>query len=134
MRAETMRVEAVRVEAVRVETVQVETKRVEMVLVGTVSVETVHVKTVQKGHFYCRVVCNAECPVMIHQPVGSFSEFIPEVRVLLKLHEILTMVYVQKTGKPFRWLDTCYALPRLHELYHACMSVRSLRVDHHGLR
>uniref|UniRef100_A0A251UUD9 ATP-dependent Clp protease proteolytic subunit n=1 Tax=Helianthus annuus TaxID=4232 RepID=A0A251UUD9_HELAN len=43
--------------------------------------------------------------VMIHQPVGSFSEvatgeFILEVGELLKLRETLTRVYVQRMGKP----------------------------------
>ncbi|TYI47609.1 hypothetical protein E1A91_D13G185900v1 [Gossypium mustelinum] len=41
---------------------------------------------------------------MIHQPASSFyeaqiREFILEAEELLKLHENLTRVYVQKTGK-----------------------------------
>nr|AWI72953.1 Clp protease proteolytic subunit [Landolphia dawei] len=44
--------------------------------------------------------------VMIHQPAAWFSEaqageFVVEAEELLKLREILTRVYVQKTGKPF---------------------------------
>ncbi|EPS74507.1 hypothetical protein M569_00224, partial [Genlisea aurea] len=43
--------------------------------------------------------------VMIHQPASSFyeaqtGEFILEAEELLKLRETLTMVYVQRTGKP----------------------------------
>nr|YP_009722709.1 clpP-like protease [Changnienia amoena]QGN74460.1 clpP-like protease [Changnienia amoena]QKV47552.1 clp protease proteolytic subunit [Changnienia amoena] len=43
--------------------------------------------------------------VMIHQPASSFyeaqaGEFILEAEELLKLREILTKVYVQRTGKP----------------------------------
>nr|YP_010483356.1 clpP-like protease [Sinoradlkofera minor]UVU30581.1 clpP-like protease [Sinoradlkofera minor] len=43
--------------------------------------------------------------VMIHQPAGGFyeaqtSELILEAEELLKLREILTRVYVQRTGKP----------------------------------
>nr|YP_009972853.1 clpP-like protease [Acer platanoides]YP_010122567.1 clpP-like protease [Acer campestre]YP_010122746.1 clpP-like protease [Acer crataegifolium]YP_010123638.1 clpP-like protease [Acer lobelii]YP_010125154.1 clpP-like protease [Acer tegmentosum]YP_010891748.1 ClpP-like protease [Acer caudatifolium]QGW13790.1 clpP-like protease [Acer caudatifolium]QGW14399.1 clpP-like protease [Acer caudatifolium]QKY63290.1 clpP-like protease [Acer platanoides]QNH84482.1 clpP-like protease [Acer platanoides len=43
--------------------------------------------------------------VMIHQPAASFyeaqtSELILEAEELLKLREILTRVYVQRTGKP----------------------------------
>nr|YP_009019913.1 clp protease proteolytic subunit [Azadirachta indica]AHJ91344.1 clp protease proteolytic subunit [Azadirachta indica] len=43
--------------------------------------------------------------VMIHQPIGGFSEgqtgeIILEAEELLKLREILTRVYVQRTGKP----------------------------------
>nr|YP_009538585.1 ATP-dependent Clp protease proteolytic subunit [Xylocarpus granatum]AYU74578.1 ATP-dependent Clp protease proteolytic subunit [Xylocarpus granatum] len=43
--------------------------------------------------------------VMIHQPIGGFSEgqtgeIILEAEELLKLREILTKVYVQRTGKP----------------------------------
>nr|YP_009673319.1 ATP-dependent Clp protease proteolytic subunit [Entandrophragma caudatum]QDF42702.1 ATP-dependent Clp protease proteolytic subunit [Entandrophragma caudatum] len=43
--------------------------------------------------------------VMIHQPIGGFSEgqtgeVILEAEELLKLREILTKVYVQRTGKP----------------------------------
>jgi ATP-dependent Clp protease protease subunit len=43
--------------------------------------------------------------VMIHQPASSFyeaqaGEFILEAEELLKLREILTRVYVQRTGKP----------------------------------
>nr|YP_010890804.1 clp protease proteolytic subunit [Dicliptera tinctoria]WJK72152.1 clp protease proteolytic subunit [Dicliptera tinctoria] len=43
--------------------------------------------------------------VMIHQPVSSFyeaqtGEFILEAEELLKLREIITNVYVQRTGKP----------------------------------
>nr|YP_009472369.1 ATP-dependent Clp protease proteolytic subunit [Khaya senegalensis]QWY87968.1 ATP-dependent Clp protease proteolytic subunit [Khaya anthotheca]QWY88053.1 ATP-dependent Clp protease proteolytic subunit [Khaya grandifoliola]QWY88138.1 ATP-dependent Clp protease proteolytic subunit [Khaya ivorensis]APO08690.1 ATP-dependent Clp protease proteolytic subunit [Khaya senegalensis]QWY88223.1 ATP-dependent Clp protease proteolytic subunit [Khaya senegalensis] len=43
--------------------------------------------------------------VMIHQPIGGFSEgqtgeVILEAKELLKLREILTKVYVQRTGKP----------------------------------
>ena len=42
---------------------------------------------------------------MIHQPIGGFSEgqtgeIILEAEELLKLREILTRVYVQRTGKP----------------------------------
>lgn len=42
---------------------------------------------------------------MIHQPIGGFSEgqtgeIILEAEELLKLREILTKVYVQRTGKP----------------------------------
>ena len=42
---------------------------------------------------------------MIHQPIGGFSEgqtgeVILEAEELLKLREILTKVYVQRTGKP----------------------------------
>lgn len=42
---------------------------------------------------------------MIHQPIGGFSEgqtgeVILEAEELLKLREILTRVYVQRTGKP----------------------------------
>nr|ADD31116.1 clp protease proteolytic subunit protein [Gunnera manicata] len=44
--------------------------------------------------------------VMIHQPASSFyetrtGEFILESEELLKLREIITKVYVQRTGKPF---------------------------------
>ena len=44
--------------------------------------------------------------VMIHQPAAWFSEaqageFVVEAEELLKLREILTRVYVQRTGKPF---------------------------------
>nr|ASY96768.1 ATP-dependent Clp protease proteolytic subunit [Cucumis melo var. momordica]ASY96942.1 ATP-dependent Clp protease proteolytic subunit [Cucumis melo var. cantalupo]ASY97029.1 ATP-dependent Clp protease proteolytic subunit [Cucumis melo var. cantalupo]ASY97290.1 ATP-dependent Clp protease proteolytic subunit [Cucumis melo var. flexuosus] len=43
--------------------------------------------------------------VMIHQPASSFYEaqtveFILEAKELLRLREILTRVYVQRTGKP----------------------------------
>nr|YP_010142536.1 ATP-dependent Clp protease proteolytic subunit [Lagotis yunnanensis]YP_010146436.1 ATP-dependent Clp protease proteolytic subunit [Lagotis brevituba]QQL02681.1 ATP-dependent Clp protease proteolytic subunit [Lagotis yunnanensis]QQO99343.1 ATP-dependent Clp protease proteolytic subunit [Lagotis brevituba] len=43
--------------------------------------------------------------VMIHQPASSFyeaqtGEFILEAEELLRLREILTRVYVQRTGKP----------------------------------
>ncbi|YP_004841808.1 clp protease proteolytic subunit (chloroplast) [Cucumis melo subsp. melo] len=43
--------------------------------------------------------------VMIHQPASSFyeaqtGEFILEAKELLRLREILTRVYVQRTGKP----------------------------------
>nr|YP_010323776.1 clp protease proteolytic subunit [Zanthoxylum avicennae]UFH79133.1 clp protease proteolytic subunit [Zanthoxylum asiaticum]UFH79221.1 clp protease proteolytic subunit [Zanthoxylum asiaticum]UKP89926.1 clp protease proteolytic subunit [Zanthoxylum avicennae] len=43
--------------------------------------------------------------VMIHQPIGAFygaqtGEFILDTEELLKLREILTMVYVQRSGKP----------------------------------
>jgi ATP-dependent Clp endopeptidase proteolytic subunit ClpP len=43
--------------------------------------------------------------VMIHQPAAGFyeaqtSELILEAEELLKLREILTRVYVQRTGKP----------------------------------
>nr|QWY88563.1 clp protease proteolytic subunit [Lovoa trichilioides]QWY88648.1 clp protease proteolytic subunit [Lovoa swynnertonii] len=43
--------------------------------------------------------------VMIHQPIGGFSEgqtgeVILEAEELLKLREILTKVYAQRTGKP----------------------------------
>nr|QWE49885.1 clp protease proteolytic subunit [Grielum grandiflorum] len=43
--------------------------------------------------------------VMIHQPIAAYSEaqtieFIVEAEELLKLREILTTVYVQRTGKP----------------------------------
>nr|YP_010470936.1 clp protease proteolytic subunit [Bouea macrophylla]UVF62765.1 clp protease proteolytic subunit [Bouea macrophylla] len=43
--------------------------------------------------------------VMIHQPIAGFYEaqaveFILEAEELLKLREILTRVYVQRTGKP----------------------------------
>ncbi|CAF1850294.1 unnamed protein product [Brassica oleracea] len=43
--------------------------------------------------------------VMIHQPANSFyeaqtGEVILEVEELLKLRETITMVYVQRTGKP----------------------------------
>uniref|UniRef100_A0A9I9E109 Clp protease n=1 Tax=Cucumis melo TaxID=3656 RepID=A0A9I9E109_CUCME len=42
---------------------------------------------------------------MIHQPASSFyeaqtGEFILEAKELLRLREILTRVYVQRTGKP----------------------------------
>ncbi|MFQ6629458.1 hypothetical protein Gotur_007534 [Gossypium turneri] len=42
---------------------------------------------------------------MIHQPASSFyeaqtGEFILEAEELLKLHESLIRVYVQKTSKP----------------------------------
>ena len=42
---------------------------------------------------------------MIHQPASSFYEaqtveFILEAKELLRLREILTRVYVQRTGKP----------------------------------
>ncbi|KAG2287732.1 hypothetical protein Bca52824_047336 [Brassica carinata] len=42
---------------------------------------------------------------MIHQPANSFyeaqtGEVILEVEELLKLRETITMVYVQRTGKP----------------------------------
>lgn len=42
---------------------------------------------------------------MIHQPATSFyetqtGEFMREAEELLKLREILTRVYVQRTGKP----------------------------------
>nr|YP_010567578.1 ATP-dependent Clp protease proteolytic subunit 1 [Adromischus maculatus]UZC53524.1 ATP-dependent Clp protease proteolytic subunit 1 [Adromischus maculatus] len=44
--------------------------------------------------------------VMIHQPASSFyesqtGEFILEAEELLNLRETITMVYVQRTGKPF---------------------------------
>jgi ATP-dependent Clp endopeptidase proteolytic subunit ClpP len=43
--------------------------------------------------------------VMIHQPASSFyeaqtGEFILEAEELLRLREILTRVYAQRTGKP----------------------------------
>nr|YP_010917901.1 ATP-dependent Clp protease proteolytic subunit 1 [Asterolasia asteriscophora]WAJ48622.1 ATP-dependent Clp protease proteolytic subunit 1 [Asterolasia asteriscophora] len=43
--------------------------------------------------------------VMIHQPIGAFygaqtGEFILDTEELLRLREILTMVYVQRSGKP----------------------------------
>nr|WAJ49569.1 ATP-dependent Clp protease proteolytic subunit 1 [Crowea angustifolia var. platyphylla] len=43
--------------------------------------------------------------VMIHQPFGAFygaqtGEFILDTEELLRLREILTMVYVQRSGKP----------------------------------
>nr|QGU84180.1 clp protease proteolytic subunit [Abatia parviflora] len=43
--------------------------------------------------------------VMIHQPIASFyeaqiGEFVLEAEELLKLREILTRVYAQRTGKP----------------------------------
>ncbi|KAK3411915.1 hypothetical protein EUGRSUZ_I00671 [Eucalyptus grandis] len=43
--------------------------------------------------------------IMIHQPVSSFyeaqtGEIIVEVEELLKMHETITKVYVQRTGKP----------------------------------
>ncbi|MBA0707189.1 hypothetical protein Golax_019260 [Gossypium laxum] len=43
---------------------------------------------------------------MIHQPASSFyeaqiGEFILESKELLKLHESLTRVYVQRTGNPY---------------------------------
>lgn len=43
--------------------------------------------------------------VMIHQPASSFFEtqtgdFIREAEELLKLREIITSIYVQRTGKP----------------------------------
>nr|YP_009947839.1 clp protease proteolytic subunit [Cerbera manghas]QOH92375.1 clp protease proteolytic subunit [Cerbera manghas] len=46
--------------------------------------------------------------VMIHQPASTFyderaSEFILEAEELLKLREILTKVYVRRTGKPL-WI------------------------------
>ena len=42
---------------------------------------------------------------MIHQPIGAFygaqtGEFILDTEELLRLREILTMVYVQRSGKP----------------------------------
>ncbi|KAE9617758.1 ATP-dependent Clp protease proteolytic subunit [Lupinus albus] len=45
---------------------------------------------------------------MIHQPASSIyeaqtGEFILEVQELLKLREMITRVYVQRTGKPL-WL------------------------------
>jgi len=44
--------------------------------------------------------------VMIHEPAAGFyeaqaSELILEAEELLKLREILTRIYVQRTGKPF---------------------------------
>nr|WAJ49917.1 ATP-dependent Clp protease proteolytic subunit 1 [Cyanothamnus anemonifolius] len=43
--------------------------------------------------------------VMIHQPFGAFygaqtGEFVLDTEELLRLREILTMVYVQRSGKP----------------------------------
>ena len=43
--------------------------------------------------------------VMIHQPIAAFyeaqiGEFVLEAEELLKLREILTRVYAQRTGKP----------------------------------
>lgn len=43
--------------------------------------------------------------VMIHQPIAGFyeaqiGEFVLEAEELLKLREILTRVYAQRTGKP----------------------------------
>lgn len=43
--------------------------------------------------------------VMIHQPASSFyeaqtGEFMREAEELLKLREIITRIYVQRTGKP----------------------------------
>ena len=48
--------------------------------------------------------------VMIHQPIAAFyeaqiGEFVLEAEELLKLREILTRVYAQRTGKPL-----CYGL------------------------
>ncbi|KAL9397097.1 hypothetical protein Peur_011350 [Populus x canadensis] len=42
---------------------------------------------------------------MIHQPIATFyeaqiEEFVIEVEELLKLHEIFTRVYANRTGKP----------------------------------
>ena len=42
---------------------------------------------------------------MIHQPAAAFyeaqaGEFVMEAEELLKLREIITKVYVQRTGKP----------------------------------
>ena len=42
---------------------------------------------------------------MIHQPIAAFyeaqiGEFVLEAEELLKLREILTRVYAQRTGKP----------------------------------
>ncbi|CAK7324918.1 unnamed protein product [Dovyalis caffra] len=46
-----------------------------------------------------------QCLVMIHQPIAAFyeaqiGEFVLEAEELLKLREILTRVYAQRTGKP----------------------------------
>jgi ATP-dependent Clp protease protease subunit len=74
-----------------------------------------------KSEFSCRAVCNAQAMpvrlfnsiiilyyiirVMIHQPIAAFyeaqiGEFVLEAEELLKLREILTRVYAQRTGKP----------------------------------
>ena len=44
--------------------------------------------------------------VMIHEPsvgflVGQASELILEAEELMKLRQVLTTIYVRKTGKPF---------------------------------
>ncbi|KAG4158378.1 hypothetical protein ERO13_D02G116125v2, partial [Gossypium hirsutum] len=62
----------------------------------------------RKREFHCKTVCNAQkilVRVMIHQPDSSFyeaktGEFILEVEEIRKLHESITTVYVQRTGKP----------------------------------
>ncbi|KAL6310654.1 hypothetical protein AAG906_019325 [Vitis piasezkii] len=61
-----------------------------------------------KSQFHCRAVCNSQkmpVRVMIHQPAAAFyeaqaGEFVMEAEELLKLREIITKVYVQRTGKP----------------------------------
>ncbi|MBA0700341.1 hypothetical protein Goari_005588 [Gossypium aridum] len=59
----------------------------------------------ERRKFHCKVICDAQKMVMIHQLASSFykaqtGEFILEVEELLKLRESLTRVYVQRTGKP----------------------------------
>ncbi|KAL4188885.1 hypothetical protein AMTRI_Chr08g204240 [Amborella trichopoda] len=59
----------------------------------------------QKMHVWLKTAHNVILiiMVMIHQPASSFyeaptGEFILEARELLKLHETITSVYVQRTG------------------------------------
>ncbi|KAL4385327.1 hypothetical protein GQ457_15G014090 [Hibiscus cannabinus] len=66
-------------------------------------------KRKKKREIHCKIICNAQKIfvrlVMIHQPASSFyeaqtREFILEAEELLKLCESITMVYVQRMGKP----------------------------------
>nr|YP_010698766.1 clp protease proteolytic subunit [Parrotia persica]WCH58841.1 clp protease proteolytic subunit [Distyliopsis dunnii]WCH59102.1 clp protease proteolytic subunit [Parrotia persica] len=57
------------------------------------------------GEITKRLAFPHACRVMIHQPAAAFyeaqaGEFVLEAEELLKLREILTRVYVQRTGKP----------------------------------